>query len=217
MSTFEWWHLLFNLNFIAFVVIVAAVIYCVWTGHGLVRKKKYPFVGIGNTGFDLGEFKGVLPRRRRRGRKKNKHEERCRQIFEDIFNRRFKTIRPDWLKNPATGKNLELDGYCSLIRTRLGKGLAFEYDGVQHSRYNKHFHRNGPDEFVYQTKKDSWKDIRCKEEGVLLIRIPHFVAYEDLERYIKNKLRQVGLRVRVTPKQSIIQERPRGFLNGLYR
>lgn len=71
----------------------------------------------------------------------------------------------------------------------MGVGLAFEYDGAQHAKYSpNHFHRNGVNEFVYQVKKDEWKDMRCKQKGVLLIRIPHFVAYEDLERYIKSEL-----------------------------
>lgn len=127
-------------------------------------------------------------------RKINKHEERCREIFESIFSTPFKSTRPKWLKNPATGQNLELDGFSPNISTSTGKGLAFEYDGVQHSKYTKHFHKNGPKEFIYQTKKDTWKDLRCKEEGVMLIRIPHFVAFQDLERYIKQKLRTCGFK-----------------------
>lgn len=126
-------------------------------------------------------------------KKINKHEERCREIFQDIFSDKFKSTRPKWLKNPATGQNLELDGFCPNIKTPIGQGLAFEYDGVQHSKYTKHFHKNGPDEFIYQTKKDTWKDLKCKEEGVMLIRIPHFVAFQDLERYIKQKLKRYGL------------------------
>lgn len=123
----------------------------------------------------------------------NKHEERCREIFEDLFGTKFKSVRPDWLANPVTKKNLELDGFAPDIRTKLGRGLAFEYDGEQHARYNKHFHKGGPEEFIYQTKKDSWKDMKCKEKGVLLIRIPHYVVFQDLERYIKQRLVKEGL------------------------
>jgi hypothetical protein len=92
------------------------------------------------------------------------------------------------LKNPTTGKNLELDGFAPNIRTPMGVGLAFEYDGRQHSEYTPHFHSGGPDEFVYQAKKDFWKDRQAKERGVMLIRIPHEVAFTDLERYIRMKL-----------------------------
>jgi hypothetical protein len=123
------------------------------------------------------------------------NEERCRKIFQDIFKVEFKSVRPGWLKNPATGHNLELDGFNPDIKTRLGYGLAFERDGGQHGRYIPHFHRSGPEEFLYQVKKDEWKDLRCKEKGILLIRIPEFVAPSDLERYIKTKLRKEGFDV----------------------
>ena len=81
------------------------------------------------------------------------------------------------------------------IKTQIGVGLGFEYDGVQHSEYNRHFHRNGVKEFKYQVKKDQWKDNICKDKGILLIRIPHFVSFEDLERYIRTKLTRKGVRV----------------------
>lgn len=190
MGDFKWWYLFVNPTCIAFLVVTIGVIYCLWKGYG-VSKKGYEFQGLGNSGFDLQDVFESSPKKRHK--RKNKHEERCREIFESIFDKPFKTVRPDWLKNPATGKNLELDGFCPDIKTHLGKGLAFEYDGAQHSSYNRHFHGTNPNHFVYQVKKDSWKDLRCKEKGVLLIRIPHFVAYQDLERYITQKLRKNGL------------------------
>jgi len=91
----------------------------------------------------------------------------------------------------------------------MGRGLAFEYDGVQHSKYNRHFHGTDKRQFIYQVKRDDWKNLRCKEEGVLLIRIPHFVAYQDLERYIGGKLRRHNLKSTSLPSSS-------GFLGGLY-
>jgi hypothetical protein len=122
----------------------------------------------------------------------NKHEERCREIFQDIFDVEFKTIRPKWLENPATKKPLELDGYNPDIMTPLGRGLAFEYDGVQHAKYTPRFHQKEMD-FAYQLKKDSWKDAVCRKRRLMLIRIPNFVAYHDLERYIKQSLRRNGM------------------------
>lgn len=123
-----------------------------------------------------------------RPKKINKNEEKCREIFERLYRKRFISTRPDWLKNPITHKNLELDGFNDTIRTPLGVGLAFEYDGKQHAEYVSHFHRGGPEEFIYQTKKDSWKDAKCRQRGVFLVRIPHYVHYHDLERFIKRKL-----------------------------
>ena len=126
-------------------------------------------------------------------KKKYKSEERCRELFEGIFNEEFNSVRPDWLKSPLTGKNLELDGFAPNIKTPLGRGLAFEYDGEQHARYNAHFHVGDPKKFVHQVKNDSWKDQRCKEKGVLLIRIPHYILYQDLDKYIVNSLRKYRL------------------------
>jgi len=134
-----------------------------------------------------------LIKRKHKIPQKGKHEERCREIFESIFGEEFKTIRPEWLKNPVTNKNLELDGFCPRIKTPSGVGLAFEYDGKQHADYVPAFHTKGENDFLYQSKRDSYKDVRCKNKGVMLIRIPHFVAYDDLERYIKQRLRYKGM------------------------
>jgi hypothetical protein len=148
----------------------------------------------------------------RRSKKINKHEEKCRIIFQVLFNQKFESVRPGWLKNPVTGRNLELDGFCPTIMTPLGRGLAFEYDGEQHSKYNKHFHRHGPDEFLYQVKKDSWKDLRCKQEGVMLIRIPHYIAYNELRPYIVRQLQKSGVHIPggATPEESLLGGRMYG-------
>lgn len=167
---------LLNIDVLIVVCVVIVTIYFICTA----KKKKYKF-----------DLRGVdLRRKAKKPRKKrvNKHEEECRRIFERIFSKRFKSTRPNWLKNPATKKNLELDGYNPTVVTPMGEGLAFEYDGAQHSRYVPHFHQNGPVEFEYQVAKDSWKDQKCKERGVMLIRIPHFVVMSDLERYIRRAL-----------------------------
>ncbi len=192
------WKYLCNIDVIAGIIIIIVVIYCIVTSK---RKKSYDFQGLGESGFALSEGMDGIPsthrryRRHKRRKRVNKHEERCREIFQNIFGYQFKSVRPNWLKNPATGKNLELDGYCPTIHTPLGQGLAFEYDGEQHAKYNKHFHGHNPKRFLYQIKKDEWKDIQCKKHRTLLLRIPHYVAYEDLDRYIRAKLRKNGIEV----------------------
>lgn len=176
-----WIRELFRIETLAMIVLFVLVIYFIVKS----KKKKYKFQGLRDTPMRI--------EKKKKKKKKNKHEERCREIFQDLFGSKFKSCRPDFLKNPATKKNLELDGYCPHIRTKLGKGLAFEYDGKQHAEYVPHFHKKGAKEFVYQAKKDSFKDMKCKQEGILLIRIPHFIVFNDLERYIKNRCRQEGL------------------------
>lgn len=193
------WSYVFNVDMIFLIILIIAVIYCFFT----IRRKpgKFDFQGLGEDGWQVSDgtkywSRGLSAYRKKNKSKKkksriNKHEERCRQIFQTIYRQKFKSVRPKWLENPVTGRNLELDGYCPDIYTPIGKGLAFEYDGEQHAKYNKHFHRAGKDEFLYQVKKDSWKNLRCKQKRVMLVRIPHFVAYHDLERYIKMKLKKL--------------------------
>jgi hypothetical protein len=191
----EWWITnLLHIETLFMIGLVITLIYLLFFTKGKVDTKGYEKLIFMNGTYtppssstQSGKSK---PKKEKQG---HQHEERCREIFQDIFGKKFKSIRPDWLENPVSGQNLELDGFCPSIPTRLGTGLAFEYDGEQHSKYKKHFHRGGPKEFIYQTKKDAWKDLVCKERGILLIRIPWFVPYQDLDRYIKQRLRKEGL------------------------
>ena len=173
---------LLNLDAIIVICLTITVLYFIYTS----KRKKYKFHGL-NPDLDLTS-QPKKSKKIKKSPKLNKHEEECRRIFQEIFNTKFTSVRPGWLKNPVTNKNLELDGYAPDISTPLGKGLAFEYDGEQHAKFNSHFHKAGPDEFVYQVKKDSWKDLKCKEKGIMLIRIPHMVAFQDLRRYITTEL-----------------------------
>ena len=125
----------------------------------------------------------------RKKKRTNKCEEKCRKIFEEIFDAPFESVRPDWLKNPVTGKNLELDGFNASIETPLGKGLAFEYDGQQHARYVPHFHSSN-EEFEYQQTKDNWKNLQCLNKGIVLIRIPHDISSKIFRTYIMMELQR---------------------------
>jgi len=182
----NWWKkYVLNIDTIIAIIVTCLVLYFIFSS----KRKKYRF-NFPNTNLSSNLTKKEIKKKKK---KVNKHEEECRRVFQEFFGVKFKSVRPKWLKNPATNKNLELDGYNSHIRTRKGVGLAFEYDGKQHSKYTPHFHKDGVDEFEYQVVKDSWKDKKCKEKGVLLIRIPHFVAFQDLERYIKMILQREGI------------------------
>lgn len=147
------------------------------------------------------------PRGKKRGRRKNVYEEKCREIFEKIFRANFPSTRKiTWLKNPETGKPLELDGYNPDLVTPIGRGLAFEYDGIQHAAPNAHFHgKNADREFSSQFRRDEYKTDLCKKHKVLLIRIHHAVDYDQLEPFIRKKLTSAGFsfdgtKVRVSKK-----------------
>lgn len=135
-----------------------------------------------------------LPRPRKKKRH-NIYEEKCREVFERIFGAKFPTTRKvPWLKNPETGRPLELDGYNPDIRTKIGRGLAFEYDGPQHAAPSPELHGiMAHSEFSKQFRRDMHKNRLCKKHGVLLIRIHHLVDADQIENFIIKKLREHDL------------------------
>lgn len=209
------YNLLFDTDVVIFLLVFIAVIWCVAT-----KKLKPPVSKFNIDNFDLGELlsknNSTLGKKWKkyrlshgfRRKRYNKHEEKCREIFEKIYRQKFESVRPDFLKNPTTNKNLELDGFCPYIVTKYGEGIAFEYDGVQHSKHTSVFHRK-KGAFEYQCAKDAWKDKRCKDLGITLIRIPHFIVYDDLEKYIIDILRKKDVYIdntRISKHTSIAQE-----------
>ncbi len=191
-----WYSFLLNIDVIAIIIVAAITIYLIFNRKKGTNRTKYTFSSIVNPEALFIPVQREVKKKKKK--KLYKHEERCREIFQDIFKREFKSVRPKWLKNPATGRNLELDGYCpdTGVRHHLGStAIAFEMDGIQHAQYTPHFHRSGPKEFLYQDKKDSYKSQVCKDRKILLIRIPHYVVYEDLDRYIRDRLRVTGLSI----------------------
>lgn len=202
LSRLGWWMRNFlNIETIVVVSIFAVFIYFILT----TKKQRFNLDGVDNVFREAAEQFHVddtpvnIPvaasaTKKPRPKKKHLHQDRCLEVMRDIFQCDFLTdYRPDWLKNPVTKCNLEIDIYNEDIETPLGRGIGLEYDGKQHSEYNPHFHRRGPEEFIYQCKKDSWKDVVTRSRGILLLRVPSFVAYEDLERYICTKLRREGM------------------------
>ena len=114
-----------------------------------------------------------------------KNETRCRRILEDLFQKPFTSVRPNFLKY-ITGKNLELDGYNPELQ------IAFEYQGVQHRQFTPLFHKNYT-VFTKQLERDEWKRNVCEEKGINLLRIPDTVPYDELEEYIKDWCVSQGL------------------------
>lgn len=67
------------------------------------------------------------------------------------------------MKNPNSGKNLELDGYCEEL------GIAFEHHGIQH--YKKLSHLKN-EVFQNRVKLDKIKIELCEKAGINLLIIP---------------------------------------------
>lgn len=116
---------------------------------------------------------------------RNKYETECRHIIERITKQPFPSMRPYFLRNHTTGKNLELDMYNPYLN------LAIEYDGIQHRKYTPFYHKSY-DDFLAQQSRDSLKKKLCQEYNLDLITIPDTVKWDDLESYIKRELRRIN-------------------------
>lgn len=80
--------------------------------------------------------------------------------------------RPDILKNPNTGRNLEIDAYCESIR------VGIEYNGIQHYTHPNPFHPDTPEgkkKFDEGIERDKIKHELCKKHNITLIEIPYWV------------------------------------------
>jgi hypothetical protein len=120
--------------------------------------------------------------------KESKGETECRRVLESIFQRKFKKVRPQFLKNPVTGgtNNLELDCYNEEL------GVAVEYDGRQHAEYTPYFHKN-KEAFYNQQYRDYMKQQMCKENNIKLIKVPHTVKINKIEEFLIRELRTQNL------------------------
>lgn len=98
-----------------------------------------------------------------------------RNLIETTFKKPFPKSRPEWLVNPENGYRLELDCFNKEL------GIAFEYDG--------HFHfeiRKGLNNDLQRTRKlDLIKDRLCHDNGIKLIRVPHYMKKEKIIKIIR--------------------------------
>lgn len=117
----------------------------------------------------------------------------CSLIIQALTGMRFHSIRPDWLKNPITGRNMEIDDFSEELM------LGLEYNGVQHYQYTPRFHQEkycqyygrvatGMEHFELQVFRDEVKKSLCDEHGITLIIVPYTVKPGDLVSYILHKL-----------------------------
>ena len=113
-----------------------------------------------------------------------KTEEKVRSIMEKMFGEPFESYRPDFLKSPKTGRNLELDGYNHRLK------LAFERQGEQHYEYieGKSLFKS-EEEWKNQIKRDRYKRKVCKLVGITLIIIPpQYTSDKDIFKCIIKQL-----------------------------
>lgn len=112
-------------------------------------------------------------------------EQICRYHLSQRFNKPFLKERPDFLKNPITNTNLELDCFCREL------GLALEYNGRQHYEFTPKFHKSKND-FYNQKYRDQIKKQLCYDNKIDLIEVPYSVSHDEIPIYIDQALEKLG-------------------------
>lgn len=115
--------------------------------------------------------------------KYGKRENSCRKIFENLYDKSFYKIKHPNIRNPKTNRSLELDGYNEELQ------LAFEYQGEFHYPNTRGSSLYGKQHLLDTIERDRVKEIKCKELGIDLIKIPYWV--NDLEIFIKTKIKEL--------------------------
>lgn len=108
-------------------------------------------------------------------------------ILDQIFgSERHKShARPKWLRNPQTGRPLELDRYYPQLN------IAFEYNGEQHYKLALNFTKNtetAQNRLFSQQYRDNVKKEICLKQGVSLIVVKYTdtLTAENIKRIIEN-------------------------------
>ena len=120
---------------------------------------------------------GAIQRRRRRNKRTNRidntREGYIRSLLQELIpGHVFESTKPDWNKNPETGRLLELDCYAPNLKTaRYPNGFAVEVQGIHHHKYCSFRHKSLADFEKYQ-RRDQYTRMNCENNGVYLLETP---------------------------------------------
>jgi hypothetical protein len=130
------------------------------------------------------------PKAKRLRTEKKTGETKCRAILERLTGFKWPSVRPLFLKTES-GKCLELDMFCWEM------SIAFEYDGIQHFKYQPFFHASYSD-FEKAQENDRMKEALCRQHNIKLVRIPCYEFEKldqsdpkELDNYLLRKLSDV--------------------------
>lgn len=130
------------------------------------------------------DYQGMVERivkeaaEKRKGRQISVGEQICRATVEKYYKVPFPTKRPNWLQNPETGGNLELDCYNKDLQ------LAVEYNGEQHYKWPNQYPDMTYEQFIQQVRRDELKRVLCDGNGVFLITVPYTIKHGDIPSFI---------------------------------
>lgn len=123
--------------------------------------------------------------RRKKHIVESKGEKAMKNALEKIYGFPFTKIRPLFLKNEETGRNLEIDAYNDRLK------IGAEYNGKQHYTYTPGWHATYED-FAKMQKRDELKRELCRKNGIVLIEIPYTILTEDIENFLRKELKKLG-------------------------
>lgn len=115
----------------------------------------------------------------------SKLEVACIRELEYLLLRPFSKVRPDFLRNPITGQNLEADAYNEEL------GLVVEVQGRQHYEFIPFFHKN-KQTFRTQQYRDHIKRQCCINNGIIMLEVPYTVKIKNLRSFLRKELRNLG-------------------------
>lgn len=112
----------------------------------------------------------------------SKGQRACHKAIEEIYGAQFRqNVRPNFLKNPETGHNLEIDIYNDDLK------IGIEYQGAQHYKW-PNFTNQTEAQFREQLRRDDYKKRVCAQMGIHLIIVPYTVKLGNIKNYISERL-----------------------------
>lgn len=124
------------------------------------------------------KYRPIYPQHLRRQQHRSKVEAYCCEIMEDIYGQPFNTSYPDFLRNPETGRKLEIDCYNEDLK------IGLEYNGPTHYLWPNYTSQTKV-EFIKQIRRDRYKVDACDANGVYLITVPYNVPTNMLKSFIE--------------------------------
>lgn len=110
---------------------------------------------------------------------KNCFEHVCRQIIEQLYDKKFKS---SWDIIKRKGKrNLQLDGYCPELK------IAFEYQGIQHTTG----WGRDVNSLIAIKQRDYEKKQICIEKGILLLEIHYYKKINNVLDIIQQTIKDI--------------------------
>lgn len=121
--------------------------------------------------------------------RKYKTEEKCRHIFEQLTGKVFQRT------NSILEDNLQLDGYNKELN------VAFEYQGEQHFKFVKYWHKT-EERFKIAQQRDILKTELCKKFKINKIDVTYLVA-QNSDKYLIGFIRKELNKLNVPIKKII--------------